>query len=557
MVSRRSKSAFFGVGALLLVAALAASNDARDARVDALFEKWERTDSPGCALGVIEDGQLVYKRGYGMANLEHDIRISETSVFRMASLSKQFAAFAILLAEQQGKLSLDDDIRKYLPELPERENIITIRHLIHHTSGMRDYLTLMDLRGHRPEDFFAEEDVVEALAVQERSNFEPGEEYLYSNSGYFLLSEIIPRATGSSLQAFSETYIFEPLKMHDTHFHDDFRHIVQNRAAGYRPLEEGGYEIHMTTLNMVGDGGIYTTIEDLLLWDRNFYTGEVGSEEIRKKRVVTGKLNDGTEQDYAFGLAVSHYRGLATVSHGGSWVGFRTAMLQFPEQRFSTYVLCNVSAAAPTRLARRIADIYLEDAFTVAADAKLESPVVLSESELRAFAGVYWNEETGGLAELAVEDSALVWKEAERKLTPVGEGRFAISDEGVRTEVDIAGTTMTVRSPGQRVFHYERVLSVVPSLAELSRHVGIYRCRELEVTYHIELDDESRLVMVSPSRRSGLEPVFEDGFRWEWGSVLFTRDNNGAVSGFELASGRARNFIFARAFGLPPPISRR
>ena len=300
---------------------------------------------------------------------------------------------------------------------------------------------------------------------------------------------------------------------------------------------------------MVGDGGIYTTIEDLLSWDRNFYTGEVGSEEIREKRLVTGRLNDGTEQDYAFGLA--------TVSHGGSWVGFRTAMLSFPQQRFSTYVLCNVSAAAPTRLARRVADIYLEDAFTVAADAALASAVALSESELRAFEGVYWNEETRGLAELAVEDSALVWKEAERKLTPIGEGRFEASDEGVRTEVDIAGATMTVRSPGQRVFYYERVVSVVPSLAELSRHVGIYRCRELDVTYRIELDDENRLVMVSPARRSGLEPVFEDGFRWAWGSVLFTHDQKGAVSGFELASGRARNFIFVRERRLPSAISSR
>ena len=546
MVTRRSKSTFLGAGALLFVAALATSDDARDARVDALFEKWERADSPGCALGVVEDGQLVYKRGYGMANLEHDIRISETSVFRMGSVSKQFAAFAILLAERQGSLSLDDDIRKYLPELPERENIITIRHLIHHTSGMRDYLTLTDLSGYRPEDFFTEADVVEALAAQERSNFEPGEEYLYSNSGYFLLSEVIPRATGLSLKAFSEKYIFAPLKMGDTHFHDDFRHVVKNRAAGYRPLEAGGFETHMTTLNMVGDGGIYTTIEDLLLWDRNFYTGEVGSEEIRKGRLVTGRLNDRTEQDYAFGLVISRYRGLATVSHGGSWVGFRTAMLQFPEQRFSTYVLCNVSTAAPTRLARRVADIYLEDAFTFAANAEPEGAVALSESELRPFEGVYWNEETGGLAELAVEDGALVRKETEQKLTPLGGGRFATSEEGVRTEVEIAGAMMTVRSPGQRVFHYERVSSVTPSLAELSRRVGVYRCRELDVTYRIELDDKNRLVMVGPASRSILEPVFENGFRWEWGSVLFTRDQQDAVTGFELASGRARNFIFLR-----------
>ena len=228
---------------LLLSSALwGAADDATD-RVDAIFSEWDRTDSPGCALGVIRNGELIYENAYGMANLEHGVPLSSRSVFRVGSVSKQFAAFAMLLAEQQGKLSLEDDVRRYVPELPETSERITIRHLIHHSSGIRDYLTLMWLAGQRDEDWYTEDDVVDALARQENTNFTPGSEYLYSNAGYFLLSEIIERATGLSLDTFSQEYIFEPLGMGETHFHDDFRHVVPETAPTVIvPLPGGGFE---------------------------------------------------------------------------------------------------------------------------------------------------------------------------------------------------------------------------------------------------------------------------------------------------------------------------
>ncbi|MFB3126207.1 MAG: serine hydrolase domain-containing protein, partial [Candidatus Acidiferrales bacterium] len=251
----------FGCTVLVLVLTSLASADTLTNRVDKVFAQWDKPGSPGCALGVIKGGELIYKRGYGMANLEHNIPISSTSVFRIGSTSKQFSALSILLLVEEGKLSLDDNIRKYLPEMPDYGSPVTIRHLIHHSSGIRDYLTLMSLVGKGDDDFYTDEDVVVMLARQRELNFNPGDRFLYSNSGYFLLSQIVKRASGQSLREYAAEKIFGPLGMQNTHLHDDHTLIVQSRASGYSPRKDGDYQINMTTLGMVGDGGVFTTVE--------------------------------------------------------------------------------------------------------------------------------------------------------------------------------------------------------------------------------------------------------------------------------------------------------
>ncbi|HXV62397.1 MAG TPA: serine hydrolase domain-containing protein [Vicinamibacteria bacterium] len=522
----------------LSLAATAATAASRDVGVDALFRQWDRKDTPGCALGVIQNGELLYSRAYGMANLEHDVPLSTRSVFRTGSLGKQFTAFAILLAEQQGKLSVDDDVRLYLPELPETERPITIRHLIHHTSGLRDYLTLMELAGFRDEDFYTEQDILDRLSRQENLNFEPGSEYLYSNTGYFLLSQILLRATGSTLAQFAARYLFEPLGMRDTHFHDDFRKIVPGRATGYRPREsEDGFEIDMTTLNMVGDGGVFTTVEDLVHWDRNFYSGEVGGAELARKRLETGRLDDGRVQTYAYGLTIGSHRGHRTVSHGGAFVGFRSAMIQFPDDRFSVYVLCNLATAQPTTLAEQVADIFLE------LEPEPEpAEVAVEAARFEPWTGVYFDESTGDLAEIVLKDGALYWQEAERKLSAVAPPRFRVAS----TELTFDPPQMRVERAGQRPFAYRRVETVTPDVAALARYVGLYHCRELDLVYRIELDDSNQLVLDGRSFRSPMTPVFHDGFRWEQGTLVFSRGVENKLRSFELSAGRARNFVFVR-----------
>ncbi|MGH9381900.1 MAG: serine hydrolase domain-containing protein, partial [Thermoanaerobaculia bacterium] len=262
---------------LLALATLAAGPAAAQqadltAGIDAVFVDYDRTDSPGCALGVVRDGELVYARGYGMANLEHGVPITPGTVFDIGSTSKQFAATATVLLAEEGRLSLDDEVRKWIPELRDYGAPLTIRHLLHHTSGLRDYLTLMSLVGTSFDGLTTDDDALDIIARQRELNFPPGSEHLYSNSGYFLLSQIIERASGQSLREYAGTRIFEPLGMDDTHFHDDHTHVVPRRATAYAPLsEDGAFRIDMSLFEQTGDGAVYTTIDDLVRWDGNFY----------------------------------------------------------------------------------------------------------------------------------------------------------------------------------------------------------------------------------------------------------------------------------------------
>jgi CubicO group peptidase (beta-lactamase class C family) len=313
------------------------------ARVDKLFAQWNKSDSPGCALGIVRDGQLIYKHGYGMANLDYSIPISPQSIFNIESMAKQFTAMGILLLAKQGKLSLDDDMQKYLPELPRYQSPITIRHLIHHTSGIRDYWDLVELAGMRGENVhLTEADFLGLIARQKELNFKPGEEYLYSNSGYFLLGLIVKRVSGKSLREFAGEKIFKPLGMNNTQFVDDRTLVVKNRAAAYLPTGNGGFSAAIPTDDPVGDGGLYTTVEDLFLWDQNFYDNRLGGgPDLITEELSLGKLNNGEKIDYAFGLAVEEYKGLKTILHGGSGSGFAATMIRFPEQKFSVMCFCN------------------------------------------------------------------------------------------------------------------------------------------------------------------------------------------------------------------------
>jgi CubicO group peptidase (beta-lactamase class C family) len=526
--------------------------DSRTDQVDALFEKWDRRDSPGCALGIIENGRFVYQRGYGLANLEYDIPITTSSVFRTGSVSKQFAAMAILLAAEEGKLSMDDDIRKHIPELPQYDPPVTIRHMIHHTSGLRDYLVLMNLAGKRDEDYYTNEEVMERLVKQKRLNFAPGDEYLYSNTGYFLLSQIILRATGKTLREWAEEKMFEPLDMASTHFHDDPREIVKNRASGYRRREGGGFEIDMTSLEMVGDGGVFTTIDDLLKWDRNFYNNRLGGEAVMKQALNPGTLSSGEKQDYAFGLGVSQYRGLNIVEHGGSFVGFRAGMLRFPDQNFSIFCLCNLSEIEPMELARKIADIYLADPLPPEATSKVR----LSEPLLQEKVGNYWNQRTAGFADVTLESGQLRLSRGGSdgyRLLAMDEQRFlavrGLEKGEVRFEKGQGNgrMRMELQFEGQRRFELESVEPVSLTEGELEGYEGRFRCDELGMTYRVELGEEGKLILkMSPLPDRELVPVFRDGFRWELGSVVFERDSQGSVTGFRLQADRARNFHFVK-----------
>ncbi|MGH7503747.1 MAG: serine hydrolase domain-containing protein [Longimicrobiales bacterium] len=390
-----------------------------EARVDSLFERWDAAESPGCALGVVQDGRMAYERGYGFANLDDSLPNGPGMVYYVGSVSKQFTAASIALLAQEGRISIDDDVRNYVPELPDYGRTMSIRHLVHHTSRLRDYYTLMSLAGIRSEDVLTDDDLLALITRQKELNFLPGDEYLYSNSGYWLLGQIVERVTGQSLREYARTRIFEPLRMRDTHFHDEPWHPMVNRAVSYE--REAGSQpriAYLANFDKIGAGGLYTTLDDLRRWDANFYEPRVGGDEFLRTLHTRGILTNGDTLPYAFGLMIGEYRGLRTVRHSGGLMGFRAELARFPGEHFAVIVQCNQADINATALANGVADLYLADRLDEPAarggDAEpdrdaAESPAWQPTADaLRAFAGEYRSEELGATYRIALENGGLV-----------------------------------------------------------------------------------------------------------------------------------------------------
>ncbi len=552
---RRAAGMGLGVFAIVIIAIvlLLRAQDAEQsdqpasitAQMDKIFEKWDKPDSPGCALAVIKDGRIVYKRGIGMANLDHDVPITPATVFYMASVSKQFTAAAIALLAQQGKLSLDDEVRKYIPELPDFGTPITLRHLIHHTSGLPTWLA----GGTRLDD------ELELVSRLKELNFPPGEKYLYSNRGYMLLALIVGRVSGQSLRAFTRAEIFEPLGMKNTHFRDDHGEIVKHLAYGYEPAKGDAFRRTTFKSDIVGAGGLLSTVEDLALWDRNFYDKRVGGSALIEQLHQRGRLNNGEELEYAFGLVIREYRGLPIVEHGGYYLGYRTQLMRFPEQRFSVACLCNAGTTLgehPWQLARKVTDIYLAKELKEPAD---EETVQLSEPQLASKVGLYWNRERDGFRKIFMKEGKLhlifPGEDESYEMKALSENRFRLvlySLMEVRFEpVGIGGPlrlTQTTRDRNSESF--EPVAQFTPTRRELYEYVGTYVSDEVDVIYRVGLDDDKLVLKRLGDKPAILQPALRDVFSAPDWSLRFTRDANNQVTGVLLNNYRNRNFRFTK-----------
>lgn len=425
MSAIRKLSAMTIAGLLLLTVsevppAKAADDQPESKKVDEIFADLTKPGSPGCALAATRNGKLLYAKGYGLANIEEEVPITPQTVFDIGSTSKQFTAASILLLQKQGKLSINDDVRKYLPELPDYGKKITILHLLNHTSGLRDYLTLFELAGVNIDNVTTDDDALGLIVHQKALNFDPGSEWLYSNTGFFLLSIIVKRASGKTLRELAAQDIFSPLHMNATTYRDEHTQLVPNRALAYDPKEKGaGFSLDVSYFEQTGDGAVHTSVLDLLKWDENFYNAQIGGKELLAELQQPGRLNNGKTLDYAKGLSVGEYRGLRTVRHGGSWGGYRAELLRFPEQHFSAVCLCNLGTARPSLRANKVAEVYLGNlmappkAKTTTDDDDEDSPkkketVSLTADQLKLFEGDYWSEELQIIYRVSFESGFLV-----------------------------------------------------------------------------------------------------------------------------------------------------
>ena len=392
------------VALLFVVVGYASADDADQTRkVDQIFAAYDKPGTPGCALGIIRNGDFVYKRGYGTASLELGVPFTPQSVVYLGSVSKQFTAASVVLAAEQGYLSLDDDVRKYIPELPSYGPAITLRQMLHHTSGLRDVLGLLfEISGRNTEDIHTTAELIDLAAHQKALNFTPGAEFSYSNVNFFLLAEVVHRATGKPLSRFAEENIFKPLGMTHTRIFDDRTAVVPGRVPAYDPGPAGTFLLDWSTnFEWVGDGGAMSSVDDLLFWDRNFYDNKLGKGSLVRELETPGVLNSGKQLQYGFGLRVGHYRGLPTVEHSGGLAGYRTKILQFPKQKFSVICLCNLRSSDPDLLAQNVADIYLDGQFLT------QPPAAAANVDLQPFVGLYRNPVNHSVMEVAAVKGGL------------------------------------------------------------------------------------------------------------------------------------------------------
>lgn len=554
-------------------APLARQNANPEARVDLIFEPWSARGAPGCAVSVMRGADVLFAKGYGDANLEYDVPITPASVFHVASVSKQFTAMAVALLVEDGRVSWDDDVRRYVPELPDFGAPITLRHLALHTSGIRDQWSLLLMAGWRwGGDVITQGDVLDLLSRQGAVHFPPGSDYLYSNSGYTLLAVVVERVSGRTLREFTTARLFEPLGMTRTTFRDDHTMLVRDRAYAYESDRADGYRLSIPDFAVVGATSLFTTVEDLAHWNRNFQTAEVGGRSVLEQLQERGTLAGGARISYGLGLAHGMHRGRRTIGHGGTDAGYRSEFLRFPEEDLGVAVLCNIRTADPGRLARDVADVFLPStprmdrrrtrtpsgppaARPAPADSARAAP---DRKALAALAGYYRRPENDIPLQIVVrgDDLLLVEGGAGRPLRPLADGRPSAAGR-----FRIAGTTAeatfepggarggpTLRLSGPMRGVYTHAAPVVRLLTEgLSEYAGSYHSDDLDVRY--VLREENRRLVLSHRKlgRIRLIPTFEDGFYGGGWFFTFVRDGRG-ITGFTMSTSRAWKVPFRKLY---------
>jgi CubicO group peptidase (beta-lactamase class C family) len=459
---RRSLLATITTIALALPECLTAQSAARDLTplVKRVFVRWDSTTGPGCAVGVDRAGQPRYSRAFGEADLEYDIPNKPTTIFEAGSISKQFTAAATVLLALDGKLNLEDDVRKYVPELPQYERPITIRHLLNHTSGLRDWGEIAGLAGWpRETRVHTHEHVLDILERQRALNYPPGDKWSYTNSGYNLLAIIVSRVSGQPFATFSRERLFKPLGLTSTQWRDDFRRVVKGRAQAYSRENGGQWELEMPFENVHGNGGLLTTVSDLLTWTAMLERPTPQWKPLVDSMHVRGRLTNGDTVEYALGLFISDYRGVHRVEHSGATAGYRAELLRFPGKGLAVAVLCNAANANPVLYASQLVDSLLPGLGPVAARPERPRPDSATwkpnASDLAAYAGTYYSPDVETTLEVSVTNGALTLfrRPAERfTLRPTSTDSFTGLEDRVWFTRDASGRVTALHTAGSRAY---------------------------------------------------------------------------------------------------------
>ena len=524
-------------------------------KIDKLFSQWNNSNTPGCAIGVVRNDSLIYAKGYGMANLEYGIPISPESIFHMASVSKQFTAYSIVLLARQGKLRLDDDIHQYLPWFPNLNEKITIRHLLNHTSGIRDQWQLLAIAGTRLDDVITQDHIVKVLGKQQALNFKPGEKYSYSNSGFTMLAEIVKAVTGQSLRRFTDSAIFKPLGMKQTHFHDDYTEIVKNRAYSYQRKNLSTFSNSVLSYSNAGATSLFTNINDLSKWVMNFYNPVAGTAADMDQLVQKGKLNNGVELNYALGIVSDTYKGFTQYSHSGGDAGFRTWLTVFPELKMGFMVFSNLRDVNTYEKTYQLVDLFIKDtsAKTAVAEISVDSSraTVNDEGRIKIFTGDFISED-GAQFSFVLRNHKLYWERygASDLLYPGLKDSFSVPKS---PEIKFVFSTSPNKSvlvnqywPSNNRLLIKYTTDSIQTDKQMQLYAGVYYCPELDCKYTIIVKDHE-LVMTSNKyndsklKLAGKDHLFTD---YWWMRHLKTISSNNKIVGFEVTDGRIMHLRF-------------
>lgn len=533
------------------------AQDARDpygSRVDALFADLNWKPSPGLAIAVVRDGKVILHRGYGLASIEHRVPITPSTVFDIASLSKQFTGLAVAMLVSEGKIKLSDDIRKYIPELHDFGRPITIDHLLRHTSGLRDWPGTLSVAGWRLDDVITFKQILTFAYNQRTLNFVPGNEYLYSNTGYNLLAEMVQRVTGRPFRAWNDEDLFRPLGMANTHVRDDYAEVIANRAFGYARGPNNTYRTTPDNLTGLGSSSIFSTVDDFARWLINFGDAAVGGKAAISLMLAPGKLNDGSPTTYGFGITSgsNRYKGLPFFTSSGGWASFNSFSAYFPEQKFGVVVLANADANVidAQQAVIKISDIYLENDFTTKPPAQptsTEQTFNPTTAMIEDYGGIY-RLKSDSYVRINQFGGVLLLQEphhGQSVMSPKSEREFVVSGEDDETAIvfqrNAAGKVVSLTYGGQPAAKVDSWDP--PSPAKLAEYAGEYYSEELGTSYSVIVKNGA---LELQHRRRGTIPLI-----WLWrdefgsldayiASIDFTRDNARRVIGL-IINGSARN----------------
>lgn len=523
-------------------------------KIDSLFIGWNVPNHPGGAVAIMKDGNTIYSKAYGLASLEYLAPNSTGTIFNIASVSKQFTAMGIVLLEEQGKLAFDDDIHKYIPELPDFGETITIRHLLQHTSGLRSLHALFALAGWRDDDSRTNEDLNRIILDQKDLNFTPGSEFLYCNTGYMLMVNIIENVTGEKFKDWMKENVFNALDMSQSYVEDLYSRVVANNATSYyggdnfeRAVEYWGY---------IGSGNMHSTTSDLLKWLSNFNTPQEGWESAFKKMQTIDTLSNGAANNYAFGIVADEHLGNKRIQHGGAIGGFRSFIATYPDENLSVVVLTNFSGGSPVQNSNKIAEIILGNGVDDEDSVNEQiGTIKLSTKALSKYEGTYWNSTANYSRKIYLKDDTLRYSRSENSespIVPIGEDEFQMLEVpailNIKFEMKGSESIMIVTVNDGEPNILEGYTPTDPGKEELALYTGKFYSPEIETTYIISLVNDTLSCHHIRHGDFKLTRIREDVLKGEWplNIAKYHKDENGNINGILVSNGRVRNLWFEK-----------